>query len=550
MKNRFLITVFILIFSSTIIGGYVHHRNRQSTEPAQVQTHSDVENSFIEAYRLIENYYNGNIDAEALTKLSVQGMLHALDPHSNFFDKREFYEMQSEQQSRFYGIGVTINRRNGRVYVLSAIEGTPAERAGLRYGDAIIAVDDQPSSDWSTEEVLKRVRGPRGEPVELTIERAGEPRSLKFKIIRDAVPFPAIRNTFMIRPGVGYIALTGGFNSTTDDELSEAIKNLRRQGMGQLVLDLRNNPGGLLDQAIAVAEKFLPANQKLLTVRGREFPEREFKSRNTSPEDMPLVVLINRGTASSSEIVAGAIQDHDRGLVVGETSFGKGLVQTVFRMPFGTGLLLTTAKYYTPAGRLIQREYVGSSFYDYYTQRYASVADSTLQTLPRRGEALRTDLGRTVYGGGGITPDIEVKSPEGDPIRAQLFGATFEFARQVAAGRIDGLESYKITKTKYNHKLRGDEFPITDRVIAAFRDFLQKSQQFKSIESHITPNLDYVRARIREELVTAAYGTEVGNQVFLETDIQTIRAIEALPQARQLAESIQPAMKFKDNYRD
>src|SRR5581483_4980561 len=331
-----------------------------------------------EAVQLIEDNYVVEPDRERLTKASISGMLHTLDPHSNFFDRREFNEMQEEQSSRFYGIGVTINERNGRIYVLGVSKGMPADHAGLRYGDAIVAVDGKSTNGWRQADALKHVRGEKGVPVEITVERAGAPQPISVKITRDEVPYPSVRNHFIARPGTGYIALTGGFNQATSDEMQAAIADLKKQGMTSLVLDLRRNPGGLLKEAIQVAESFLPRGAGIVSVRGREglfSRPRTYQSESDDPETFPLVVLINGESASASEIVAGAIQDQDRGLIVGEDSFGKGLVQSVFKIPGGTGLTLTTAKYYTPSGRLIQREYSGVSLYDYYRARYHVAGD-------------------------------------------------------------------------------------------------------------------------------------------------------------------------------
>src|SRR2546426_11840100 len=298
-------------------------------------------------------------------------MLSTLDPHSSYFPYNEFRKLKEDQDSRFYGIGVTIVQHRDGVYIQSTVEGTPAARLGLRYGDRIVEVDGKDAHDWSSEQVSKNVRGGRGEPVNIKVERAGSEAPLYFTIIRDSVPLPSIRNAYMLRPGTGYVGLTGGFQSTSDEELREAITKLKNQGMRQVILDMRGNPGGLLNQAINVASEFLPRGQVVVSVKGRtEYSDPiVYKSNGSDPEDVPLVVLINRGTASASEIVAGAIQDHGRGLIVGETSFGKGLVQRVFQLPYNTGLTLTTARYYTPYGRSLQRDYSSGSLYDYYTRR-------------------------------------------------------------------------------------------------------------------------------------------------------------------------------------
>ncbi len=539
MKNRvFLFLALAIISTAALVGGFRH--KVQATSPAEsYKTRTiDIENSFNEAVGIIESGYVDRIEHDVLTKASIQGMLRVLDPHSNYFDSKEFQELQSEQHSQFFGIGVTINRRNDRVYVLATIKNTPADRAGLRYGDAILKVDGKSAVEWSTQEVMEHVRGPKGEPVEIEVERPGVPKPLTFKIYRDAVPLPSIRNAYMIRPGIGYIALVGGFTHTTEQELLRALEDLKSQGMRSLVLDMRNNPGGLLTQAIKVSNIFLQKGQTVVSVRGRDerFESRTYDAINPAPEDMPLVILINRSTASASEIVAGAIQDHDRGLIVGETSFGKGLVQTVFHLPYGSGLTLTTAKYYTPSGRLIQRDYNGLSLYDYYARRD--------RQTKQNGSEHQTDTGRSVYSGGGIKPDIEVKSPEVNPIRVRIFEGVFDFVRLLINGQIAGFAQFKIARTVYNHKLREDEFIVNDKLIAAFRAHISSNDRFKLTDAQFNENLTYIKQRIREEIVTSAYGSEVAQQVFLEGDVQTLRAIEELPKAKLLSENAR-AFRFR-----
>src|SRR5262245_54860427 len=357
-----------LITAICAMAGGLFFDSARLTEPSDEMAGNPAVRDFVKAIQQIEENYAVTPDKELLTRGAVLGMLHVLDPHSNFYGRREFSEMQDEQSSHFYGIGVTINQRNGRLYVLGVSQGMPAESAGLRYGDAIIAVDGQSTKDWTQSDALKHVRGERGAEVSLTIERAGAPEPLTVEVTRDEVPFPSVRNSFMMRPGIGYVGLTGGFNQETTEELRGAISQLKEQGMNSLVLDLRRNPGGLLEQAIRVAEMFLPKGLEIVSVRGREgrYPTQVRRSENQNPETMPLVVLINGETASASEIVAAAMQDWRRGRLVGEESFGKGLVQTVYSLRWKTGLTLTTAKYFTPNGRSIQRPYGGVGIYDYF----------------------------------------------------------------------------------------------------------------------------------------------------------------------------------------
>jgi carboxyl-terminal processing protease len=361
----------------------------------------------------------------------------------------------------------------------------------------------------------------------------------------------------MIRPGTGYVGLIGGFQHTTDEELSEALTTLKAQGMRQLVLDLRGNPGGLLDQAISVASEFLPRGQVVVSVRGRsEYGQpATYKSKGNDLEDLPIVVLINRNTASASEIVAGAVQDHGRGLVVGETSFGKGLVQRVFQLPFGTGLTLTTAHYYTPYGRLIQRDYSNGSFYDYYVRHNPEdeqqqqprqptqnteqpAATPTPTPRPPTGPAVKTAAGRIFYGGGGITPDIEVKPQPITPLRGRIIEAAFYFTRQLAAGQIPGLESYRVEKVNYSNSPRAADYPVTEKVVEAFLNFIKRDSEQGLQPAQISEEIDFVRLRLRNEIITAAFNSDAGTRVLLDSDPQTLRALEALPDARRLAESV------------
>src|SRR6266404_2995753 len=339
----------------------------------------------------------------------------------------------------------------------------------------------QHARDWSNDEVSKNVRGERGKDVRLKVERAGEEAAVNVKIVRDSVPLPSIRNAFMLGSSTGYIGLIGGFQHNSDDELRDSIATLKKDGMRQLVLDLRNNPGGLLDHAIDVASEFLTRDKVIVSVKGRsEYREPVvYKSNGSDPEDLPLVVLINRNTASASEIVAGAIQEHGRGLVVGETSFGKGLVQRIFQLPFNTGLTLTTARYYTPYGRSLQRDYSSGSLYDYYVRHDQNDNQQPTQpgqpspneSAPPHGSnapAFRTAAGRIFYGGGGITPDIEARPLTATPARGRIIEAAFYFTRILVAGKVPGLESFRVDKVDYGHTPKVTDLVITDRVLEAF----------------------------------------------------------------------------------
>ncbi|HEV2826408.1 MAG TPA: S41 family peptidase [Pyrinomonadaceae bacterium] len=563
MTRRFIIIASALILITAVVGGTIGRSRRfrhtvPATGSAPYTEADDIEKDYNEAVAAISVEYAGDIDYEKATQAAIQGMLSTLDPHSMYFPYNEFKKLKEDQDSRFYGIGVTIVQHRDGVYVQSAVEGTPAGRLGLRYGDRILEVDGQDARDWSSEQVSKKVRGGKGEPVKLKVDRAGSEAPLDFTIIRDSVPLPSIRNAYMLRPGTGYVGLTGGFQSTSDEELREALDKLKGQGMRQVILDLRGNPGGLLNQAIDVASEFLPRGQVVVSVKGRtEYSDPiVYKSSGTDPEDVPLVVLINRGTASASEIVAGAIQDHGRGLIVGETSFGKGLVQHVFLLPFNTGLTLTTARYYTPYGRSLQRDYSSGSLYDYYTRHdeeeskpqgsQSPAARSTATPVAaaspilhvQNGPAVKTAAGRVFYGGGGITPDIDVKPLLFSPTKQRIVESAFQFTRQLAAGLVAGLESYKVDKVQYGKNAKGSDYPITDRVLEAFRNFVRTDTESQLTPAQLDEEIDFVKLRLREEIVTAAYSNDAGARVLLDSDPQVLRALEALPDAKRLAESI------------
>jgi carboxyl-terminal processing protease len=565
MTRKFGIVALAVIIMATIAGGMADIVKRRAPSARGIKkavASNDVTDDYQEAVHVIGSEYAGDVDYEKATQAAIQGMLWTLDPHSMYFPRTEFNKLKEDQDSRLIGIGVTILRHRDGVYIQSAVEGTPAARAGLRYGDRIVEVDGKDAREWTSEQVSKNVRGERGEPVRIKIERAGSQTPFTYTIVREAVPLPSIRNAYMIRPGTAYIGLTGGFQHTTGDELRDAFTRLKAQGMRQIVLDLRGNPGGLLDQAIEVASEFLPRGQTIVSVRGRtEYREPYiYRSTVTDPEDYPLVVLINHNSASASEIVAGAIQDHGRGLIVGQTSFGKGLVQRVFQLPFGTGLTLTTAKYYTPYGRSLQRDYSSGSLYDYYTQRDQDEEDEELPPAktPRSpaqtaidpvqqpsptptptptGPAVQTAAGRVFYGGGGITPDIDIKPFQITPVRGRIAEAAFYFTRELAAGQIAGLEGYRIEKTDYDHNLRPTDYPINERVVEAFREFVQRDGNLGIQPAQIDEEADFVKLRIRDEIITAAYASDAGARVLLDSDPQVLRALEALPEAKRLAES-------------
>ncbi|MFN0119838.1 MAG: S41 family peptidase [Blastocatellia bacterium] len=520
----------------------------RSASAQETQTSSSkIYRDYVEAMEVIRANYVEEATHENMTKAAVYGMLRTLDPHSNFYDRKAFDEMRQEQRSQYFGIGAVIRPYNGHVHIIEPYEGTPAARAGLRYGDQVVEVDGKNAENWSSDEVKSALRGPESTRVKVVVRRAGAAEPITFNIERGPIGLPSIQDVYQIRPGIGYINLTGrtaggGFHSTTGDEMTAAIAWLKEQGMTSLVLDLRGNPGGLLDQAVRVCEKFLQRGQSVTSLRGRagRVPERDYQAEGGAPENFPMVVLINGLSASASEIVAGAVQDHDRGLIIGENSYGKGLVQTIFPLNGGAGLTLTTARYYTPSGRLIQRDYSNGSYYDYIIRRNSKEAAATEKP---KGEEKQTDLGRKVFGGGGIEPDIKVAdSTVITNGQFYLSQGMFLFVRELLAGKVTGAENFKVGAITFNHPLKPGEFQVTDGIMTTYKEYMYKfvndNPRWRLTKAIVDDpaNLTWVRRQIRYEALLAAYGNNVAQRGIAEFDAQLMRAVQELPAAAELAE--------------
>jgi len=542
MEKRFTLIAILLIVTGVIIGG-LFGRMPLRTEAEHGPTTAGVVGDYKEALDVIDANYVGTVDHDEVADSSMQAMLWTLDPHSSYFTQEEFRKLDEEQSSQFYGIGVSILQHRDGVYVQSVIPDTPADKAGLRYGDRFLAIDGKDATEYTSPEVSKNVRGPRGTSVNVKIERVGAPTPIELDIVRGGVPLPSIRNFFMLPNSIGYVGLTGGFQQTTSEELSVALADLKKRGMKSLILDLRGNPGGILEQAIAVVSKFVPGGKTVVSVKGANAKDlRELRSTGGNSENFPLVVMINGGSASASEIVAGAIQDYDRGLVVGSDSFGKGLVQRVFRLPYGSGLTLTTARYYTPFGRSLQRDYSSGSIYDYYSHDNGGREDGAIDAKPKpAGNPVTTASGRTLYGGRGIEPDVVVPAQRFNALRGRINEAAFYFVRQVVAGKVAGFDAMKVEKQSFKQVLQPNEFNATDRLFEAFRSFTVAEPKNGLTAENINSMADYARTRLREEIATANYSTEAGTQVLLETDPQILKAIEVMPQSGQLVAAVKGA---------
>ena len=489
----------------------------------------DSMKTFSDVYTVVqENYAEPVSPDKAIYNGAIPGMLRVLDPHSNFFDPKSYAALREEQRGKYYGVGMQVGPRNNKVIVIAPFAGAPAYRAGIRPGDVIIAVDGKQTDNMSTSDVAELLKGPKGTSVKITVLREGSDKPLDFNIIRDEIPRYSVDVHFLIRPGIGYIHVSG-FQETTEKEVRDALDEFG--DIHGLILDLRQNPGGLLSEGVGVADQFLKKGQVIVSHHGRASAEKVYKATHgNGGKDYPIVVLVNRGTASAAEIVAGAIQDHDRGLIAGETTFGKGLVQTVYPLSENTGLALTTAKYYTPSGRLIQRDYNGVSLYDYY---YNDRDGNSGESGTVNHEVKMTDSGRTVYGGGGITPDVKIPNPKTNKFQDTLLEkyAFFNFAKH-----------YVI-----NHKV-DKSFEVDDAVMQEFRKFLDE-QKVTFTEADIAENKDWIRSNIKAELFINEFGQQEGMRVHAETDPEVQKALELMPQAKQLADNARKIIAQHNNAR-
>jgi carboxyl-terminal processing protease len=398
--------------------------------------------------------------------------------------------------------------------VIFPFVGTPAYKAGIHPGDVIVAVDGKSTENMSTADVADLLKGPKGTTVHISISREGVEKPMEFTLIRDEIPRYSVDVHFLIRPGVGYMHVSG-FNETTETEVVKALDEFG--DLKGLVLDLRGNPGGLLSEGVGVADKFLKKGQIIVSHHGRASAEKRYMAQHgNGGKEYPIVVLVNRLTASAAEIVSGAIQDHDRGLIVGEVTFGKGLVQTVYPLSENTGLALTTARYYTPSGRLIQRDYSNVSLYDYYYSRDSAEAPNNASR-----EVKLTDSGRTVYGGGGITPDVPVAPVKSNHFQDTLLQhyAFFNYAKRYVV-------SHRPTKN----------FEVDEAVMQDFRKSLDEAN-IPYIQAELVDNAEWVKSNIKAEIFVDAFGQDEGVKVRAEADPLVVKGLELMPQAKALAEN-------------
>ncbi|HTT33307.1 MAG TPA: S41 family peptidase [Methylomirabilota bacterium] len=515
-ERRGLIIAIAVLLLSAVLGG-IYGPNVKATA-ATADDYQTAVREFTRVLDVVQNNYADTVDVDkAVYQGAIPGMLRMLDPHSNFFDSKQFSLLREDQRGKYYGVGMLISQRNNQTVVIVPYAGAPAYNAGIRPGDVIIKVDEKSTDGLTSSDIADLLKGPKGTVVKITMSREGYPEPLAFTVTRDEIPRHSVDLAFMLKPGVGYIRLSG-FNETTDREIADALKQLGASNLDGIILDMRNNPGGLLNEAVAVADMFLDKNQLIVSHHGRTSPERRYYAvRGNQGMTTPLVILVNNNSASATEIVSGAVQDHDRGLIVGETTFGKGLVQTVTPLSEGTGLALTTARYYTPSGRLIQRDYKSISLYEYHYER--KVPDHPT-------EVKLTDSGRQVTGGGGIAPDIVVDAPKLTKFEQLLFRDDVFYPAETGVGGFTRFYlGSKPTVTK--------DFEADDNVMRIFREYLSK-HSIRYTEPEIAESLDWIKRKIKQEVFMSAFDQQEGFKVLLEADPQVQKAVEALPQARAL----------------
>jgi carboxyl-terminal processing protease len=533
-RTRHALFSVVAFLAACAFLGNMYTQKVAAQSASDESTLRDSLHAFTNVYAVVEQNYAEKMNTDRTDKAiydgAIPGMLHVLDPHSNFYDPKAFAQMREDQQGRYYGVGMLIQPQmvdgTMKIMVVTPYEGTPSYKAGIKPGDTIISVDGKPTDNLESLAVATMLKGPRGTHVIVLVSREGRDKPLSFDLVRDEIPRPSVDLAFVIKPGIGYMHVTG-FMETTSKEVGDALDKFRAEGdLKGLVIDLRGNPGGLLNEAVNMSDKFLQKGQVVVSQHGRAFADQVYRaSHGEQGPKYPIVVLVNRNTASAAEIVSGALQDHDRALIVGETTFGKGLVQTVFSISQNTGLALTTFHYYTPSGRLIQRPYDHMSLYDYYYVRDAS--------KPSKDNANRevklTDDGRTVYGGGGITPDEHIDPMKSDHFEDTLLQhyAFFNFSKHYVAA----------------HQIPRD-FTVDDAVMSSFEDFL-KSKKIDYTQDDIAQNIDWIKASIKAELFTSQFGQLEGLKVRAQWDPQIAKAVTYTPEAQALEEhqKIPPATR-------
>jgi carboxyl-terminal processing protease len=496
---------------------------RTATGQSEGDLRSHVK-SFASAYALIEaNFADAIAPEKAIYQGAIPGMLRTLDPHSNFLDPEEYRTLQQNQRGQYYGVGMEVMMDGPHVSVVQAFPDSPAARAGLRRGDVIVAVDDHNVEGDDSGAVAERLKGPRGTLVKVGVRRIGEQKTYSYMVTRGEIS-PSVVDAFWVRPGIAYVNIKTFEAQSASRDMEEDLRRLGEDNVNGLILDLRENRGGLLNEAVSVAGHFLRKDQIVVSHRGRSEPEQVFRAKiGNHGRQYPVVVLVNRNTASASEIVAGALQDHDRAWVIGENTFGKGLVQAQFPLSEDAALLLTIARYYTPSGRLIQRDYSHRSFFDYYYHNRQEDSQNS-------NDVKMTDSGRTVYGGGGITPD--------EKFPAQMMNA---FQRRVQFP-LPG-EFYHFGSVYFGaetpHLSQG--WSPDEALVERFKEYMRK-EGTTFTDAEFSENRTWVEERLKMEMYTRAFDKRSADRLLPSNDPEVRQAVDSLPRAHALLEQVKRAM--------
>jgi carboxyl-terminal processing protease len=522
--------LFVVVICAVVGGLFGRGALAQDQVPDQYRV-------FTSALQAIEENYVGDVESDRLVYSAITGMLQTLDPHSSFMSPQDYARMRERQEGRYYGLGISIQVVGDDITVFTVFEGSPAYQKGLRRGDVIAKIEGEETKGWQTDQAVGKLRGPKGTTVNISLRRVGYDKLIDLQVPRDEVRMPTVHAAVMLDAATGYIRLQD-FGESTDQELGRALRDLTQQGMKRLVLDLRENPGGALDQAIKVSNRFLPRGDLIVYTRGRA-PNSDQDYRATENSDylrVPMVTLVNRNSASASEIVAGALQDHDRSLIVGETTFGKALVQSVYKVSQNAGAAITTARYYTPSGRLIQRPWDGS-FDEYLMYRYR---DQDPQRAHNPADEKLTDSGRKVYSGGGIEPDKRFDGPvEGfNPSRFSRSLAARNLFDQFAQ-RFSRRGDTRIAPSANLRDLPAD-YQVSDEMITEFKALAQKSP-IRWDETAWQQDIEFIKAMIQREIDVDLFGVATAYRNLARRDPQVQFALSQFPEAQQLLETSRQA---------
>jgi carboxyl-terminal processing protease len=529
LKQKFSIaSVFVLLVFGIFMGTQIRAISEDNIY--------EQFNKFKDVLNYTQKYYVDEVKVGDLVTHAIEGMLKSLDPHSVYISPKQLEKVQEDFKGSFEGIGIEFRIVNDTITVANVIYGGPSEKVGMLAGDKLVVIDGESAVKLQNEDVQKKLRGEKGTKVTVGVVRPGVTSPIDIVITRDKIPLYSVNASFMLEDGVGYMSINR-FAANTYDEFLTGLRDMKAKGMTKLVLDLRGNPGGYLEQSFRMANEFLKRGQKIVYTKGRraDFDENFVATGGGEFQDLPLIVLLSNGSASASEIVAGAVQDHDRGLIVGETSFGKGLVQRQFELSDGSAFRLTTARYYTPSGRIIQRPY-DEGDEEYYKDAYereevsgeniahTEEADST---RPKH----KTDGGRIVYGGGGITPDYIVRYDNLKPFAARMRVHIFEFTTAYLdkegaklRGKFEKADAMRFAR----------EFQVSDGMMNDFVEFGKaRGVEFKQEEYNV--DKEWLRASVEAQIARTLYGNEGQFRVLLDVDPQFLKAMTLFPEAKKIA---------------